>query len=156
MSPQVNTTEHSLRYCQDKSKSLVAGTVLSPEKDGSKPVDGSHRNDTVDDNEMIPETMLGSLKTVFSGKPGALSMLEKISDSAQKPALLAALISEDLPLHLVSRLAFMFNFQDGISLGGIQQHLCIQADNLTDNSQYTSAWSAGFGLSSVGVTQIVG
>ena len=136
--------------------------MLSFGKDGSKPVDGSYRNDTEEDEDLVSETSLDSLKTVFSGRPGALSMLEKMCNNAAEPALVAALISEALPLHVVSRLAFMFNFQDSISLGGVQQllegsnNLCIQMADTSIHSRYTSAWSSGFSLSSVGVTQIVG
>ena len=42
----VNTTEHSLRYKQDKAKTFVCGTVHGVGKDGSRPVDGSNRNYT--------------------------------------------------------------------------------------------------------------
>ena len=157
-SSQVNTTEHSLRYKQEKALSYVSGTVLSPEKDGSKPVDGSYRCD-IDNEEcdgMISESSLDSLNTIFSGRPGAMSLLNDLEGDDTKPPLLAALISEDLPLHVVSKLAFMFNFQDILSLGSTPK-LCIQlADSTkTHNSQYTSNWSSGFGLESVGVMQFV-
>ena len=155
----VNTTEHSLRYKQEKSLSYVSGTVLSPEKDGSKPVDGSNRNDAEEEDEegLVSETSIDSLNTIFSGRPGALSLLNELDDHASKPALLAALISEALPLRIISKLAFMFNFQDVLSLGGSVERLCIQlADTSSDKPRYTSAWSSGFGLESVGVTQIVG
>ncbi|KAL7543443.1 hypothetical protein ACHAXR_012723, partial [Thalassiosira sp. AJA248-18] len=151
----VNTTEHALRYKQEKAQSFVSGTVLSSEKDGSKPVDGSYRNDAEEDDDLTPESNLDSLNTVFSGRAGALSLLNAMNDNETQPAVLAALISEDLPLRVISKLAFMFNFQD-ILLGG-SPRLCIQlADTRSDSSRYTSAWSSGFGLESVGVTQIVG
>ena len=152
----VNTTEHSLRYKQEKALSFVAGTVLSPDKDGSKPVDGSNRNDVEDDDNLVPEKGMDSLGTVFSGRSGALSMLDELSDKLTKPSLLAALVSEDLPLGVMSKLAFMFNFQDFLSLGQ-QQRLCMQlTDTTKTDPRYSSAWSSGFGLESVGVTQIVG
>ena len=133
--------------------------MLSPEKDGSKPVDGSNRNDAEEEEEegLVSETSIDSLNTIFSGRPGALSLLNELDDHAAKPALLAAMISEALPLRIISKLAFMFNFQDVLSLGGSVERLCIQlADTSSDKPRYTSAWSSGFGLESVGVTQIVG
>jgi len=131
--------------------------VISSEKDGSKPVDGSYRNDIEeDDSGLLFDKNMDSLSTIFSGRPGALSSLKNLNVNAAKPALLAALISEDLPLHVVSKLAFMFNFQDVISIGA-STRLCIQLDDIANNnSRYTSAWSSAFGLESVGVTQIVG
>ena len=128
--------------------------MLSSEKDGSKPVDGSYRNDI--EEGLTSEPNIDSLNTIFSGRPGALSSLKNLNDSAAKPALSAVLISEELSLHVVSKLAFMFNFQDVLSLGG-SSRLCIQLADITGiSSRYTSAWSPGFGLESVGVTQIVG
>ena len=141
-----------MRYKQEKALSFVSGTVLSPEKDGSKPVDGSYRNDTEEDDGHFLESVMDPLGTIFSGRKGALSYVKSSNDNAAKPACLAALISEDLPLRVVSKLAFMFNFQDVLSLGG-SPRLCLQ---LSESSRYASAWSSGFGLESVGVTQIVG
>lgn len=141
---------------------------MSAEKDGSKPVDGGQRC-TVDEEaeedglSLLPGgsnlSGLDSLDTtIFSGRPGAMALLKKsLNNNPAKPALLAALISEDLPLCVLSKLAFMFNFQDVLSIGG-SPRLCIQlADTRSDaSSRYTSAWSSGFGLESIGVTQIVG
>lgn len=145
-----------MRYKQEKALSYVSGTVLSPEKDGSKAVDGSYRNDLDEEDEcLISGAKIGGIDTVFSGRPGALSLLNDLEDDSMKPALLAALISEELPLRVLSKLAFMFNFQDVLSIGA-SSRLCIQlADTSTDSPRYTSAWSSGFGLESVGVTQIV-
>lgn len=158
----VNTTEHSLRYKQEKALSYVSGTVWGPEMDGSKPVDGSNRNETDDDTVDVSATrndaglnLLNKLNTIFPGTYGALKELEKLGNCAAKPAILAALISEDLPLSITSKLAFMFNFQEVLSLGG-SPRLCIQLADATNPSHYTSAWSSGFGLESIGVTQIVG
>ncbi len=156
----VNTTEHSLRYKQEMALSYPSGTVWGAEKDGSKPVDGSNRNESdgiagVSATRNLAGLNLLKLNTVFPGTHGALKALEKIDNEAAKPAILAALISEDLPLSTASKLAFMFNFQEGLSLGG-SPRLCIQLADTTKTSRYTSAWSSGFGLESVGVTQIVG
>jgi hypothetical protein len=152
---QVNTTEHSLRYKQEKSLSFVAGTVLSKGMDGSKPVDEGHRShlDIGEDDGFVSASKLDSLDTIFSGRPGAMSLLNCNADCAAEPALLAALISNDLPLRVLSKLAFMFNFHDVLSLGG-SPRLCIQLSDT--RHEYTSAWSSAFGLESVGVTQIVG
>jgi hypothetical protein len=126
--------------------------------DGSKPVDeGHHSHLNIDQDDILTlASKLDSLGTIFSGRPGAMSMLNSNVDSAPEPALLAALISNHLPIRVLSRIAFMFNFHDVLSLGG-SPRLCIQlADTQHDNSRYTSAWSSAFGLESVGVTQIVG
>lgn len=137
---------------------------MTAEKDGSKPVDGGQRCTIAESITEEPLNFLGSslnldsLETVFSGRPGAMSMVKKIlKDNAVNPALLAALISEDLPLPVLSKLAFMFNFQEVLSIRG-SPRLCIQlADTRSDGAKkYTSAWSSGFGLESIGVTQIVG
>eukprot|EP00804_Cyclotella_cryptica_P020229 CCRYP_010930-RC/>CCRYP_010930-RC protein AED:0.04 eAED:0.04 QI:95/1/1/1/0.91/0.91/24/65/5640 len=153
----LNTTSHSLRYKQEKVSSFVSGTVLSPGLDGSKRVDGSSRNDEDKLKEFADHSVqhgLDSLRfnTIFSGRPGALNPPDNV---ALEPAILAALISEDLPLSIMSRLAFMFNFQETLSLGS-PPRLCVQLADTTGKSRYTSAWSSGFGLESVGVTQIVG
>lgn len=129
---------------------------MSPDKDGSKPVDGGHRSNIEESDHLLPQSNLDSLDTVFSGRPGAMSTLKNLGNDTVKPEVLAALISQDLPLRVVSKLAFMFNFHDTLSLGG-SPRLCIQlADTESNKSRYTSAWSSGFGLESVGVTQIVG
>lgn len=155
----VNTTEHSLRYKQENAQSFVSGTVSSLQRNGSKPVDGSNRND-VEDVKNASEPFLSNeglqsmqLDTIFSGTPGVLTRLK--SQGKLDPPMLACLISEDLPLNVVSKLAFMFNFQDVFSLGG-PPRLCMQLFDSANNSPYTSSWSSGFGLESVGVTQIVG
>ena len=131
--------------------------MLSPGKDGSKPVDGGFRSRVDEEDYLTSESSFGSLDTIFSGQPGALSLVTHNSGCrTMKPELIAALISNDLPLHALSSLAFMFNFHDVISLGG-SPRLCIQlADTTDDRPRYTSDWSSGFGLESIGVTQIVG
>ena len=79
----VNTTEHCLRYKQDKAKSYVSGTVLSLSKDGSRPVDGSNRNyrnrHKMQKSRRAHNGMVGlqttpmNKNTVFAGTPGALA-----------------------------------------------------------------------------------
>ena len=146
----MNTTNHSLRYKQEKVSGFVSGTVLSSEADGSKRVDFSNRNkeDAHVDDLSRHDYNQGQYSTIFSGRPGALS---RPDGNTLEPAALASLISEDLPLSTMSRLAFMFNFQEVLSLGS-PPRLQVQLAE----SQYSSAWSSGFGLESVGVTQIVG
>ena len=142
-----------MRYKQEKVSSFVSGTVVSPELDGSKSVDSSYRNDEDKARHgTLDKSNEGPYSTIFSGRPGALHIP---SGPALEPAVLAALISEDLPLGILSSLAFMFNFQDTLSLGS-PPRLCVQLADTTSSQQYTSAWSSGFGLESVGVTQIVG
>lgn len=164
----VNTTEHALRYKQDKVKTFVSGTVLSLEKDGSRPVDGSNRNYrnfhklrntrqssrrvTMDGDTKIERTAMNS-KTIFSGTPGALATAPGKCDLPASE--LAELIDKDVSLEKLADLAFMFNFHDeGMSIGN--QMLCAQLYDGTGQSNYTSDWSRGFSLESVGFSQIVG
>ena len=160
----VNTTEHSLRYKQEKTTSFPSGTVIEKNRDGSKPVDGSNRiygsmrQLGTAEPASVAFDGAGSwdslhLQTVFPGRPGALSMIERSEEGTRDPALLAAMISEDLPLGTMCKLAFMFNFQEeSLSLGG-PPRLCLQ---LSEGKKYVSNFSSGFVLESIGVTQIVG
>ena len=159
----VNNTEHSLRYKQEKASSFVSGTVVSPEKDGSRPVDGSnrnyrnlhklqsarrHMNQETAELESIPMNS----KTIFSGTPGSLATSPGRCDL--QPSELAALIEKDVPLQKLADLAFMFNFHEGLSIG--HQMLSVQLHDGTHQSNYSSDWSRGFSLDSVGYYQIVG
>lgn len=156
----VNTTEHSLRYKQEKSSSFVSGTVLSSSQDGSKPVDGSNRNYTIQHKKASSFRSLTATSpirtfidrgTLFAGTPGALAT--SLGRCTLSPPTLASLLDKDLPLDKLARMAFMFNFhEDGLSIG--HQKLCMQLGDA--DSRYTSGWSNGFSLDSVGVTQIVG
>ena len=141
-----------MRYKQDKVAGYTSGTVLSPDLDGSKRVDGSNRADEEKYNYDLRR--LGHSQepysTIFSGRPGALHK----QNGQIEPVVLASLLSENLPLSIMSSLAFMFNFEDVLSLGS-PPRLCVQLADVA-NKSYTSAWSSGFGLESVGVTQIVG
>lgn len=160
----VNTTEHSLRYKQEKGNSFVSGTVLSPSADGSAPVDGSNRNyrsrhrmqhsrrRVVDGHVLSSKDPMNS-QTIFSGTPGALATSYGRCDL--EPSHLANLIDKDMPLETLARIAFMFNFhEDKLSIG--QQTLCVQLCDGTGKSDYISEWSRGFSLDSVGFSQIVG
>jgi len=164
----VNTTEHSLRYKQDKAKSYVSGTVVGPQKDGSRPVDGSNRNyrnhhrlqstrrksskRLFTGNEEDSENMPMNTKTIFSGTPGALATSKGTCELL--PSQLAELIDKDLPLEKLASLAFMFNFHDeGLSIG--HQNLSVQLYDGSEKSSYASEWSRGFSLDSVGFSQIV-
>jgi hypothetical protein len=156
----VNTTEHALTYKQEKGASFVSGTVVSPIKDGSKPVDDSDRNYIIDDkasrgqliHEIGPTTSheVTRYKGVFAGTPGALA-----TAPGRRPLpseTIISLLDKDLPLEKLTEVAFMFNFQlDMLSIF----KLCVQLSDGTGNSQYSSAWSQGFSLDSVGVNQIV-
>jgi hypothetical protein len=164
----VNATEHSLRYKQDKAKTFVSGTVLSLEKDGSRPVDGSNRNYrnlhklrnirqssrglTVEGTPKVERTAMNS-KTIFSGTPGALATAPGKCDLP--PSELTELIDKDVSLEKLADLAFMFNFhEEGLSMG--HQMLSVQLYDGTGQSNYISDWSRGFSLDSVGFSQIVG
>lgn len=160
----VNTTEHALRYRQDKAKLFVSGTVLTPEKDGSRPVDGSNRNYlsrhkaqssrrlVVGEKVARSSTPLNS-ETIFSGTPGALATSPGRCNLPVGE--LAKLLDKDIPLENLAKLAFMFNFyDDGLSIG--HQMLSVQLYDGTGQSEYLSDWSRGFSLESVGFSQIVG
>jgi len=147
----VNTTEHSLRYRQESSKSFVSGTVSSPAKDGSLPLSGGRAHAHY---AAVPREHAECARgTVFSGTPGALATFPGKTDLP--PEKVAALIDAELPVEKLSRLAFMFNFSEGgLSLGN--QKLIVQLWDGTGMTQYASDWSQGFGLDSVGYSQVVG
>jgi hypothetical protein len=158
----VNTTEHSLRYKQEKSKAFVSGNVLSEHKDGSRPVDGSNRNYQSRHNsrsyknlisgDSTPSTKPLNTQTIFSGTPGALATAPGRCDL---PATeLAELVDQDMPVARLAELAYMFNFNDDGIIGN--QMLSVQLYDGTGQSKYTSDWSRGFSLDSVGFSQIVG
>jgi hypothetical protein len=160
----VNTTEHALRYKQEKGKSFVSGNVLSPKKDGSRPVDGSNRNyrdlhklqasrrQTNEDRSSASQRPMNS-RTIFSGTPGALATAPGRCDLPASD--LAQLLDKDIILEKLAGLSFMFNFhEDVLSIG--HQMLSVQLYDGTGQSNYVSDWSRGFSLESVGFSQIVG
>lgn len=163
----VNTTEHPLRYKQDKGKNFCCGTVISPDKDGTVPVDGSNRNYRTR-HEMRSSRQLAksrsvngmphfsapiNLHTIFPGTPGALAMSQCRCNLS--PEKLASLIDHDLPLDKLADLAYMFNFYDE-GLGTGNQMLSVQLYDGSGQSKYFSEWSRGFSLESVGFSQVVG
>jgi hypothetical protein len=67
---------------------------------------------------------------------------------------LALLLDRNLSLEIMAKVAFMFNFHEGVlSLG--QQRLCVQLADGKGDLQYSSDWSHGFSLESVGFSQVV-
>eukprot|EP00934_Nitzschia_sp_Nitz4_P002078 Nitzschia sp. Nitz4//scaffold140_size61219//29533//49080//NITZ4_006440-RA/size61219-augustus-gene-0.64-mRNA-1//-1//CDS//3329536227//2078//frame0 len=163
----VNTTEHSLRYKQEKGKTYVSGTVSSPERDGSKPVDGSNRNYKNHYSMQMTkrkssrrvvldarETGIAPMntKTIFSGTPGALATAPGRCDLSETE--LSQMVDKDVPLEQLAKMAFMFNFHEE-GLAGGHQMLCVQLYDGTGNLTYSSDWSKGFSLESVGFSQIV-
>jgi len=154
----VNTTEHSLRYKQEGSKSFVSGTVSSHNKDGSLPLSGGRAHVHYEAQRSSEEFGMPLTRdvqdhgTVFSGTPGALATspgrCELPSD------VVASLIDAELPVDKLAKFAFMFNFNEGVlSLGN--QKLCVQLWDGTSVTRYVSDWSQGFGLESVGFSQVV-
>ena len=154
----VNTTEHALRYKQEKSPLFVSGTVTSPTKDGSQPVDDSNRNYT---NALMMTTTDGSgplnpnRGTIFSGTPGALATVCSGRSDGISSKDLIELLNNEIPLERMAQMATMFNFHEKLSLGG-QRRLSVQLHDGTGQTTYSSDWSPGFSLDSVGVTQVVG
>jgi hypothetical protein len=164
----VNTTEHALRYKQDKGKSFVSGTVISRTKDGSKPVDGSNRNYRMQyrgsrrktSHRLVTQEQEGSdnsrtaSKTIFAGMPGALAASGRPGHCDLDASELTKLIDRDMSLEEMARIAFMFNFhEEGLSIG--HQMLCVQMYDGSGGSDYSSEWSRGFSLESVAFSQIV-
>ena len=164
----VNTTAHALRYKQEKINHFVSGTVISPAKDGSRPVDGSNRNYrnrhkklsklqssrrlVVEEDNVVEKTPMNS-NTIFSGTPGALATSPGRCDLPYEE--LSPLLDKEMSLEKLAELAFMFNFhEDVLSMG--QQMLTVQLYDGTGQSTYISDWSKGFSLESVGFSQIVG
>ncbi|GKY92544.1 hypothetical protein MPSEU_000224700 [Mayamaea pseudoterrestris] len=149
----VNTTEHSLRYRQDKSKSFVSGTVTGPDRDGSEPLSGGRAQVKHSDSlQSLPIFQRRESKTVFSGTPGALASSPGQCDLL--PSEVAALVEVDLAVAKLAEIACMFNFNEGVlSIG--HQKLCVQLWDGTGATNYASDWSQGFSLDSVGFSQVV-
>lgn len=157
----VNTTEHALLYKQEKGSSFVSGTVVSPMKDGSRPVDDSDRNYISNDNGRPAKRLVHEIrpsaadegarrKRIFAGTPGALAT--KPGCCPLSPESVVSLLDKDLPMQTLTEVAFMFNFHlDMLTLF----RLCVQLSDGTGDSNYSSAWSQGFSIDSVGVNQIV-
>lgn len=154
----VNSTEHSLRYRQEKGNtSFVCGTVSTPERDGSLPLEGgraemNYRPPRRRDLEATGATCRRT-ETIFSGTPGALASSPGVCDLP--PNKVVELVDANLALNELARLAFMFNFSEGVlSLGN--QKLCVQLWDGTGTTPYASDWSQGLSLDSVGFSQVVG
>lgn len=162
----LNTTEHALRYKQDKTSSYVSGTVISPSMDGSKSVDSSNRIASSSPTFFSSNRHFGPKKkaavgkvmptdetTIFAGKPGALATLTgRQKMSAMR---LAPLLEKEIPLDKLSLLAFMFSFyEDVLAIG--HSKMAVQLADGTQYSDYTSDWSKGFSLDSIGVPQVIG
>lgn len=163
----VNTTEHALRYKQEKSKNYVSGTVCSPSCDGSRSVDEiktvvqkqkfrrlrrlqRHSGTT---SKVHSDSYDINQDTVFSGTPGALASYPgRPSVSRER---LAKLLEEPLQLQDLASIAFMFNFHEDALLIG-HQRLVVQLADGTGQSPYCSDWSQGLSLESIGVPQVVG
>ena len=135
----INTTDHALRYRQEKSSSFVSGTVTDGTKDGSRFVD--LRESTFGDSSGIT--------TIFPGKSGALSQSNLSVDE------FAGLMEKEMTLQQMASMAFMFNFRDFLSIGGYERKLSIQLTDPTGAAKFCSDWSNGVSLESVGVSQTI-
>jgi hypothetical protein len=142
-------------YKQEKGLSFVSGTVVSPAKDGSQPVDDSDRNVAVSrrgGQKPVSSQGCANRKGGFAGTAGALATTP--GQSPLSPDAIISLLDKDLPLDMLTEVAFMFNFQDEmLSMG--KRELCVQLSDGSGRSRYSSAWSQGFSLDSVGVNQVV-
>lgn len=146
----LNSTEHSLRYKQDKSTHFVSGTVLSNDKDGSIPIDGGKAGRIETTRTQSDKVQPLNRGTIFAGTPGALA--SSVGRCSLSPEEVSALVDKNMPLERMARLAFMFNFHEN-SISG--KNLCIQLYDGTGQSKYRSEWSRGLSLASVGFSQIV-
>ena len=92
-------------------------------------------------------------RTIFAGTAGVLAT--SFSGTCNKePEEVVDLLNKDLPLERIANLSFMFNFHEVRSLGN--QKLCVQLADALGRYRYTSDWSRGFSLDSVGVSQVIG
>lgn len=154
----VNTTEHSLRYRQEKTNNFVSGTVSSTEKDGSKALGGGRAQANYEaTHPRDADTQRAEARakdgTVFSGMEGALATFPGVSELPPKDV--TSFLEAEMPLGLLAKLAFMFNFNEGVLTLG-NQKLCVQLWDGTGLTRYASDWSQGFSLDSVGYSQVVG
>ena len=148
----MNSTEHSLRYKQDKSNQFVSGTVHSRDRDGSMPVDGGKAGWIDAARTHSVEVQPLNRGTIFAGTPGALAT--SIGRCSLSPEEVASIVDKNMSLEQMAKVAFMFNIHEGaLSMGG--QKLCIQLFDGTEQSKYQSDWSRGFSLASVGFSQVV-
>lgn len=144
----VNLTEYALRYKHESSSALVSGTRTNDQKDGSKPVDNSYRNNKEfrdkyrkrdrENNVEYSKLMDIFLKrdTIFPGSKGMLASKKRALSGTE----LALLMSHEHPIDIISSIGFMFNFLDNPQIS--QRKLSVQ---LLDN-KYISDWSDGFSL----------
>jgi hypothetical protein len=151
----VNATEHCLRYKQENGTSFVSGTVSAPDRDGSILLSGGRahvnreRRPSDDSTETCRPMNEG---TVFSGTPGALATSPGRCELPPEQVL--SLLETDLPIDHLTKIAFMYNFNEGVLSMG-HQKLCVQLWDGTGATQYASDWSAGFSLDSVGISHVV-
>lgn len=150
----INSTEHALRYRQDKSKSFVSGTVISPERNGSATLSGGRSEPVVHEATPMSSQSTKPMNdgTIFSGTPGALATSP--GKCGLSPDDIATLVDKNMSLETLARLAFMFNFNEGALSIGLQK-LCVQLGDGTGVLRYESEWSRGFSLESVGYSQVV-
>jgi hypothetical protein len=150
----VNTTEHCLRYKQENSKLFVSGTVLSPEKDGSLPLNGARSQPKYGkhiEDFAIPSNEKFN-RRIHAGMPGALATFPGRCEHDAETV--AALLDTNMSIEEVAKWSFMFSFQeDHVNIGN--QKLCVQLYDGTGSTRYISDWSRGFGVDSVGVAQTI-
>jgi SHR-binding domain of vacuolar-sorting associated protein 13 len=145
----VNTTEHCLRYKQENCNSFVSGNVFSPSRDGSRSISSGRSHPRVNGSDQ-DQAVQSDGHAIFAGKPGALATCDGT------PKEIAPLLERDLSLRQLSRLAFMFSFQDGNVMSMGQQRLCVKlSDGRSDDDGYESDWSRGLSMDSIGISQVV-
>jgi hypothetical protein len=150
----VNTTEHCLRYKQEHSNLFVAGTVLSPEKDGSLPLSGARSQPQY--GKLIDEVAVQSdevfSRRVHAGMPGALATSPGRCEYDSETV--AELLDSTMTIENAAKYSFMFSFQDEhVNIGN--QKMCVQLYDGTGKTRYVSDWCRGFGVDSVGVAQTI-
>lgn len=155
----LNTTEHCLRYRQESSNLFVSGTVISPVKNGSIPLNGDRSRANYQlkrgnlSSAFSEAHSLPNRGTIFSGTPGALASFPGRCDIDQ--IVVASLIEKNIPLEKMAQLAFMFNFHEGKFMAISNKKVCVQLGDGTGMTSYKSDWSRGFSLETVGIPQVL-
>ena len=137
----VNTTEHALRYRQEKKYHFMSAAQLLMKLKMVLDLYIDLRDSNLNQS--------ANLETIFPGKPGALGR-DDLSVGE-----FAHLMEKEIPLNQLASMAFMFNFRDVLTIGGLERKLSIQLANPDGGSKYCSEWSRGVSLESVGVSQTI-
>ena len=150
----VNTTIHSLRYRQESTREFVCGTS-SPDRHVKKVSNHGNKKPSVVRSrpgernsrlDRINDSIVDKRGTILNGTIGILADVGR--DDAGI-AEMSRLLNKDLPVNVLAKMCFMFNFLEVNSKKLVVQLL----DNR--NPKNVSGFSRGFGVESLGFTQSV-